>query len=109
MIKNANQRRGFKLKTALASWFTFTLLTLLVMMGLTRPLDVYVVQAVPEFDIQINLILRIMSFMASAPLVFLIASIIFIYKLVCNCYTETTLHEVFFFHLQVLLPFRPYI
>ena len=82
MIKNADQRRGFKLKIIFASWSTFTLLTLLVMMGLTRSLDVYVVQAVPEFNIQINLILRTISFMASAPLVFLIASIIFIYKLV---------------------------
>ncbi|RLG75270.1 MAG: hypothetical protein DRO23_04415 [Thermoprotei archaeon] len=82
MIKNADQRQSFKLKIVLASWSTFALLTLLVMMGLTRSLDVCVVQAVPEFNIQIDLIFRVISFMASAPLVFLIASITFIYKFV---------------------------
>jgi len=81
MIKNINHKIRFKLKVALILWFTLALLTLLVMLGLTRPLDTYVILTISGFNAQFDPAFRAISFIASAPIMFLLAFIILVYKL----------------------------
>jgi len=88
MIENFDRKIGFKLKVTLILWFVFALLTLLVVLGLTRPLDAYVILSVSELNAQFNTVFRAVSFIASAPIMFLIAFIILVYKLTMGARVE---------------------
>lgn len=91
MIENINRKIQFKLKVTLILWFVFALLTLLVILGLTRPLDTYIIPALSGLDTKFDLAFRAISFIASAPIVFLTAFIIFVYKLTMRAKIEREL------------------
>ncbi|RLG72709.1 MAG: hypothetical protein DRO08_02945, partial [Thermoprotei archaeon] len=88
MIKNFDRKIEFKLKVTLILWSAFALLTLLVVLGLTRPLDAYVILSVSGLNAQFNTVFRAVSFIASAPIMFLIAFIILVYKLTMGARVE---------------------
>ena len=91
MIENINRKIQFKLKVTLILWFVFALLTLLVILGLTRPLDTYIILTLSELDAKFDLALRIISFIASAPIMFLVAFIILVYKFTMGAKIEREL------------------
>ena len=91
MIENINRKIQFKLKVTLVLWFVFALLTLLVVLGLTRPLDTYIILTLSELDAKFDLALRVISFIASAPIIFLVAFIILVYKFTMGAKIEREL------------------
>ncbi len=67
-------------KLIVVSWLLFIVLTLMVMFGLLKEIDLYFISNVPEFEGVLLYVLVILSFIANIYTVFSIVILIFLYN-----------------------------